>query len=186
MVSQNIYTWVYNETTGANSFKKQKIRTPLGPCTDGRLGFEQGSKDYLGVMKNYKCPQSNFTYDIHGSFAGETTKFIEIAVRECNQTMLNLKYNNTKQCVDTSEMLRVTQNLKLWLIVQNTNFDVNDFSDNPIHKSNKPYYLTSFANKSVYYYMQVSQNDVIMQDNMIYGSSNYASFVETKVNYDVM
>ena len=34
--------------------------------------------------------------------------------------------------------------------------------------------------------MQVSQNDVIMQDNMIYGSSSTATFVETKVNYDVM
>ena len=39
MVSQNIYTWVYNTTTKANQFKKQKIRTTLGPCRDGRLGF---------------------------------------------------------------------------------------------------------------------------------------------------
>ena len=34
--------------------------------------------------------------------------------------------------------------------------------------------------------MQVSSNDVIMQDNMVYGSKVTDSFIETKINYNVV
>ena len=104
------------------------------------------------------CPKSDFSYKIHGSFAGEVTNFLGIAVRQCNQSYLNVKYNNTKQCVNNSEMVRVASNLKLWLIVQDSHFEVDDFSGSPIQPTNKPYYLTSFANRSMQYYMKVSMN----------------------------
>ena len=50
--------------------------------------------------------------------------------------------------------------MKLWLLIQNTHFKENDFSGNPIFPQNKPYYPTTVANKSVVYYMEVSENDV--------------------------
>ena len=43
--------------------------------------------------------------------------------------MLDAKYNKTKKCVGTDEMLRVAAQLKLYLIVENSYFDDDKFSD---------------------------------------------------------
>jgi hypothetical protein len=42
---------------------------------------------------------------------------------------LDAKYNKTKKCVGTDEMLRVAAQLKLYLIVQNSFFDDENFSN---------------------------------------------------------
>ncbi len=62
-VTQNIYTWVYDEKKKANAFNKTKIETIMGPCNEGRLGITNSSKDYLGIRNSYLCPQ-DFNYQI--------------------------------------------------------------------------------------------------------------------------
>ena len=49
-------------------FKKQKIKTELAPCENGRLGLADGSPDYLGLKSGYQCPKT-INYQIKGSFA---------------------------------------------------------------------------------------------------------------------
>ena len=67
----------------------------LGPCNDGRLGLTPDSQDFLGLRAGYKCPQS-INYRMKGSFAAEEADFIQVRVGYCNQTQLNITYNNTK------------------------------------------------------------------------------------------
>lgn len=88
----------------------------MGPCEEGRLGIMNKTEDYLGIQSYYLCPQ-DYNYTVQGSFSGETTKFIQIAARECNQKVLDAKYNKTQKCAETHEMLRVAAQLKLYLIV---------------------------------------------------------------------
>ena len=80
---------------------------------------------------------------MQGSFASQTSKFIQVAVRDCNQTYLNVQYNYTKQCANASEIARVSSLLKLYFVSENSYFDPEDLSDNPIKKFLTPYYLTS-------------------------------------------
>lgn len=99
----------------------------MGPCTAPRLGLGQGNADYLQLNSTYVCPSQDFNYIIGGSFAGLTTKFIQVAVLDCNQAILNAKYNGTKQCMPQSEMTRVSANVKLFIVLQDSYFKDDDF-----------------------------------------------------------
>ena len=57
--------------------------------------------------------------------------------------LLDAKYNKSKKCVGDDEMLRVAGQLKLNLIVQNSYFNDENFSEKPIKNFNKPYYMTT-------------------------------------------
>lgn len=83
------------------------------------------------------------------------------------------------------EIYRVSSLLKLYFVVENTYFDENDFSANPIKRYKKPYYLTSLNDTSFYYYMLISKNDVVLNDNLLYGSTVHQSFIETRIDYHV-
>jgi hypothetical protein len=61
------------------------------PCNSSRLGLSEGSSDYLGIQQFYLCPETVNFY-IQGSLAGQSTQFIQMAVRECSQSQLDLKY----------------------------------------------------------------------------------------------
>ena len=39
VVSENIYSWIYNASEGADEFKMNKTRTAMIPCPIGRLGI---------------------------------------------------------------------------------------------------------------------------------------------------
>jgi hypothetical protein len=41
--------------------------------------------------------------------------------------------------------------MKMYFVIQNSYFDTNDFSENPIKKSLKPYIVTANYNESHYY-----------------------------------
>ena len=56
----------------------------MGPCAAPRLGLGQGVPDYLQLNTSYLCPDPSFNYIMEGSFAGFTTKFIQVAVVDCN------------------------------------------------------------------------------------------------------
>jgi hypothetical protein len=58
--------------------------------------------------------------------------------------------------------------VRLYLLMENSFFDEKHFDDNYIKKYLKPYYLNSFYNKSVYYYMTLLQNKIEMNDNIFY------------------
>ncbi len=84
-------------------------------------------------------------------------------------------------------MLRVAAQLKLYLIVQNSFFDDEDFNENPIKYYNKPYYMTSQYNRSVYYYMQISENEASHYDSMLFEWEEKKDYyVETKIDYPVV
>ncbi|CDW76806.1 UNKNOWN [Stylonychia lemnae] len=123
---------------------------------------------------------------VSGSFAVEQAKFIQIAIRDCNQTYLNEKYNNTKQCKSKDEITRVASFLKLYIINQNSFFDDKSFEDVSVKKYLNTFYLTSFEQKSIYYYMHLSQNNIIRKDNMMYGSDIEEKFIETKIDHNVI
>lgn len=76
--------------------------------------------------------------------------------------------------------------MKLYLIIENTYFKDDDFSEDPIKPYNKPYYLTSSYNRSVYYYMQVSENAVELTDSWFYGTTSSTSYIETRLDYSVL
>jgi isoleucyl-tRNA synthetase len=67
--------------------------------------------------------------------------------------------------------------LRMWLVVQNSYFKDDDFSENPIKTYNKIYRLTSIYNTSQYNYMQLSVNNVTMKDGAILGGVREGSFV---------
>lgn len=50
---------------------------------------------------------------------------MQIAIRECNQTALNIKYNNTKICKDKNDIntLLVLKDLRLLVVLENSYFD---------------------------------------------------------------
>ena len=50
----------------------------------------------------------------------------------------------------------------------------------------KPYYLTSQFNHSIFYYMQISKNDVELYDSKLYGSPTKTYYYETRVDYNVV
>jgi len=54
------------------------------------------------------------------------------------------------------------------LVLQNSNFKDDDFSDKPIKKYLKTYYLTSTFNTSTYIYMALSLNDVTMNNGILF------------------
>ena len=70
--------------------------------------------------------------------------------------------------------------------MQDSYFKDDDFSGDPIKKYLKPYYFNAKANASMYYYMLVSQNQVILNDNALYGDPNYKSYIETRVEYSTL
>ncbi|CDW83536.1 UNKNOWN [Stylonychia lemnae] len=182
-ISQNIYTWV-KDKKGNSVFQKQKIKTELGNCSQGRLGLKEGEVDYLGIINGYQCPK-DVNYQIKGSFSGEQTKFIQLSVRDCNQTYLNEAYNKTKQCKSKKEIERVSANLKMYFVAENSYFDENDYGSESVKKFLKPYYLTSKNATSKYYYMLLSQNEIIKQDNLLLDEEVNDKFIETKIDYSV-
>lgn len=50
----------------------------------------------------------------------------------------------------------------------------------------KPYFLNSQFNHSIYYYMQISKNDVVLQDSKLYGSPTNTYYLETRVDYNII
>ncbi|TNV81156.1 hypothetical protein FGO68_gene1145 [Halteria grandinella] len=185
-VSQNVYTWKLDQQ-GLPIFDKQKQTTELIPCQIGRLGSSKNKKDYLNLEADYLCPK-DVNYQIQGSFSGEVSRFIQIAVKSCNQAALNKKYNNTKKCVSESETMRIAAQLKLYLLMENSYFDESNFDGDYIKKFLKPYYLTSLYNQSIYYYMTLSQNKIQMNDNIFYSFNEprLAQTFETQIDYNVV
>jgi len=49
--------------------------------------------------------------------SSESSKFIQIAIKECNQAYLDMKYNKTKKCKPQSESDRVAAFVKLQLVM---------------------------------------------------------------------
>lgn len=143
------------DNQGAPVFNKVKQTTDLIPCPIGRLGSSPNKKDYLNLENDYLCP-ATVNYQIQGSFSGEVSRFIQIAVKGCNQASLDKNYNRTKKCVSEAETLRVAAQLKLYLLIENSFFDESKFGEDYIKKYLKPYYLTSLYNQSIYYYMALS------------------------------
>ncbi len=84
-----------------------------------------------------------------------------------------------------SEIYRVSSLLKLYFVIENSYFDENDFSGEPIKRYMKPYYLTSLNDTSFYYYMLISKNDVTLNDNLLFGAPVSKSFIETRIDYKV-
>lgn len=68
--------------------------------------------------------------------------------------------------------------------MQNSYLDDADF-ENPVKSYLKPYYLTSAANHSMFYYMLISNNDVILSDSKLFGAPTHTSYVETRIDYGV-
>ncbi|CDW71381.1 UNKNOWN [Stylonychia lemnae] len=182
-ISQNIYTWV-KDHLGNSVFHKEKIKTALGHCNYGRLGLKEGQVDYLGIKDGYQCPKT-INYQIKGSFSGEQSKFIQLSVRDCNQTYLDEVYNHTKKCKSKQEIERVSSFLKIYFVVRNSYFDENDYGDESVKKFLKPYYLTSKNGTSKYYYMLLSQNEIIKQDNLLLEQEVNDKFIETKIDYSI-
>ena len=50
----------------------------------------------------------------------------------------------------------------------------------------KPYYVNSKMNSSVYYYMVLAQNQVILNDSPLFGAEERVSFIETRIDYSVI
>ncbi len=72
------------------------------------------------------------------------------------------------------------------MVIQNSYFEDSEFVHDPIKKYNKPYYLMSKFNSSVYYYMLLSENKITMNDAKLYGPPTKRSFIETRINYNVI
>jgi len=71
--------------------------------------------------------------------------------------------------------------------VQNSFFDDEEFNRNPIKYYNYPYYMTSQYNRSVYYYMQISENEASHYDSMLFEWEEKKDYyVETKIDYPVV
>jgi len=103
------------------------------------------------------CPVKNFSYFLNSSFAGSVTNFLELSVKRCNQSALNIKHKGAKRCsIDPIMLDRVTSRLKLRLLVQTSHFKDDDFSESPIKDTLKSFYLTSVRKQSSYYFMKLS------------------------------
>ncbi|CDW89063.1 UNKNOWN [Stylonychia lemnae] len=61
--------------------------------------------------------------------------------------------------------------------------DINDFSENPIKNSLKPYFLTPSYNTSHSYLFLLSENEVKLQDSMLYGNEVRKKYIETRLDY---
>ena len=73
----------------------------------------------------------------------------------------------------------------MFVIVQNSYFDENDFSNNPIKKLIKQYQFATTYNESTVYYGLLSRNEVSLQDSLLWGQPKNKSFVESRVDYVV-
>ena len=113
-MSQNLFFW-QTSSSGVPIFSKTKVRAQMVPCGNNRLGLTPNSSDYLGISSFYMCPET-VNFQIYGSLAANSTSFLEIAVRDCNQTQLSLSSNNTKQCMPVSKSARVSSQLKLYIV----------------------------------------------------------------------
>lgn len=65
----------------------------------------------------------------------------------------------------------------------NSYFDSDSFNAYPIVQYMKPYYLTSSEVQSNYYYLKVSFNNAIINDNILFGSAKNLTFIETDMDY---
>lgn len=75
--------------------------------------------------------------------------------RDCVQANLDISSNYTRKCKSASESARVGQQLKLYVVMQNSYLKDSDFKQ-PIQKYLTPYQLTSAANHSMGYYIAIS------------------------------
>jgi hypothetical protein len=73
---------------------------------------------------------------------------LNLRVTLCNQTALSVKYNNTKTCAPYTDQIFVASSLEMDLLIENSYFVQDDYSDNPIRKYLKYYRLTSFNQMS--------------------------------------
>ncbi|TNV83622.1 hypothetical protein FGO68_gene15123 [Halteria grandinella] len=184
-VSQEVSKWVY-DYNGEPVHIKDKTFAKLGSCDYGRLGLVEGIKNYLFIRENYYCAH-NFTFQLQGSSTGQLQKYIVIDARACNQTSLNIKYNNTKKCKPQSEILRVASLIKLYFVVENSYFDDSIFDHgHMVKKYLKPYYFSAVFNSSTYYYMSLIQNQIEAHDHWLYASQNVgeAQSFETIISYN--
>ncbi|CDW84441.1 UNKNOWN [Stylonychia lemnae] len=170
-LSQNEYQWIKN-SKGQRVQIKYKQKVELTKC-------EQG------IYDSFQCPE-RVNFQIGGSFAVQKSKFIQVAIRDCNQTYLNEKYNKTKQCKSKDEISKVAQFLKLHIITQNSYFDAKSFETISVKKSLDLFYLMSIKDKSIYYYMLLSQNKILRKDNMVYGPDIEEKFIETKIDHNIV
>lgn len=87
-------------------------------------------------------------------------------------------------CKSDLEIKAVTQNIKLYFIIENSYFDISDFSENPVKKYLEPYYVVSSYNQSHYYMVSLSLNQILLDDNYAYSSGlkNLTS-VNTHIDY---
>ncbi|CDW76824.1 UNKNOWN [Stylonychia lemnae] len=101
-----------------------------------------------------------------------------------------LKLNQTflcpEQCKSPEEIRSVASLLRLHFVIENSFFDDKSFDESAVKKQLKPYYFSSAQDKSLYYYMLLSQNEIVRKDNMVYGNDIREKFVETKIDYHIV
>eukprot|EP00347_Sterkiella_histriomuscorum_P008262 403345754 len=179
-INQNYFPWV--EVAGRSTQQKIRYRQQLEICKYGRLGLYPDSIDYLNIVKNYYCPKK-VNLQLQGSYSAQSIYQIQIQVQYCNQGYLDTMYNKTKQCKSKVEQERVAANLKLYYVIQNSYFDQNDFSEDPIKKFLKPYFITSQFNTSQSYYFLLSKNEATLRDSWLLDDTQQKTYIETRVDY---
>ena len=60
--------------------------------------------------------------------------------------------------------------IKLHLVVEDSYFKDEDFSENPIKKFLKSYAFQTLEGQSLYYYIKISENDVYTSDFKLFGN----------------
>ncbi|CDW75886.1 UNKNOWN [Stylonychia lemnae] len=178
-LSQNIYPWVTENGRSIQLRQRYRIETEI--CQYGRLGLQEDSIDYLNIIKTYQCPKT-LDFQLQGSYSARVAQQVQIGVFPCNQTYLDIT-NNGKKCKSKEEQLRVGANLKLFVVVQNSFFDQDNFSDNLIKTSLKPYFLSPSYNQSHSYLFLLSKNLVQLRDSMFYSEIVEKQYIETRLDY---
>jgi hypothetical protein len=80
-------------------------------------------------------------------------------------------------------MLYAAQKIRLFLVVENSYFNDNDFTDVPIKKFLKSYSFQALEHQSMYYYMMISENDVYTSDFKLFGNEKFYTYVDTRMEY---
>ncbi|CDW88164.1 UNKNOWN [Stylonychia lemnae] len=179
-LSQNIYTWTTQNGRSTQLRQRNRLETEI--CQYGRLGLHEDTIDYLNIAKTYQCPKK-LDFQLQGSYSARVSKQVQIGIYPCNQTYLDITTNGTKICKSKEEQYRVGANLKLYVVVQNSFFDQDNFSDNSIKTSLKPYFLTPSNNQSHSYLFLLSKNQVQLRDSMFYGEIQQKEYIETRLDY---
>eukprot|EP00347_Sterkiella_histriomuscorum_P003054 403365765 len=179
--------FVYFEKNGQLDYDFVLKPFDLVKCDETRFLGQKEIMNNLGILKgNYQCPK-NFNLTLQGSFSSQSSQFLRVELKKCDQNYLNQYYPN-ETCANQQEIDEVFDGLELFVPVINQYFDAYDVETlNPIKTTIQVLYYTAQSNFSQNYLIKIAQNFAVTRDSSLSSSISERNLtyysIETKYSF---